>query len=131
MSSGRLTAGGACTALLISGALLVACGSDEGQPPAEADAPALASAAAITSDPYAIACGHVRNQQRWADVTRRATVAIANRERIKGLNSLQATQSTFYAMTELCRGRPASFQPAKAAVKAVESGEYRADLGTP
>ena len=116
---------------MISGALLVACGTDEGQPQAEADAPALASTAAITNDPYAIACGHVRNQQRWADVTRRATVAIANRERIKGLNTLQATQSTFYAMTELCKGRPAGFQPARAAVKAVESGEYRADLGTP
>ena len=54
-----------------------------------------------------------------------------NREPIKGLNTLQATQSTFYAMTELCKGRPAGFQPARAAVKAVESGEYRADLGTP
>ena len=128
MRTGKLTAGGAGTALLISGALLIACG-DEGQPRAEADAPALASAAAINSDPYAIACGHVRNQQRWAGVTRRATVAMANRERIPGLTTLQVTQSTFYGMTELCKGRPAGFQPAHAAVKGVESGEYRAGPG--
>ena len=56
MRTGKLTAGGAGTALLISGALLIACGGDEGQSKEEADAPALASAAAITSDPYAIAC---------------------------------------------------------------------------
>ena len=129
MRTGKLTAGGAGTALVISGALLIACGRDEGQPKEEADAPALASTAVITNDPYAIACGHVRNQQRWAEVTRRATVAMVNRERIKGLNTLQVTQSTFYGMTELCKGRPAGFQPAHAAVKGVESGEYRAGLG--
>jgi hypothetical protein len=60
------------------------------------------------SDPYALACGHVRDQQKWADVTRRATVAIADREQIRGLNRLQATQSLFFAMTELCKGRPPS-----------------------
>jgi hypothetical protein len=82
-------------------------------------------------DPYALACGHVRAQQKWADETRRATVAIGSHERIRGLNQLQATQSLFYAMTEICKGRPASFQPAETAARAVRAGKYRADLGTP
>jgi hypothetical protein len=130
MRSGSLTAGG-LGAVLVCAALLVACGGTDEEPQAERKVPKLASASVIDGDPYAIACGHVRDQQKWADVTRRATVAIGNRDRIPGLNSLQATQSVFYAMTELCEGRPASFEPAKPAVRAVRTGKYRADLGTP
>jgi hypothetical protein len=107
-----------------------ACG-DSDEPRAEPKAPKLAAARAIDGDPYALACGHVRDQQKWARVTRRATVAIADHEKFAPLNRLQATQSLFYAMTELCKGRPASYEPAQAAVSAVQRGEYRANLGTP
>jgi hypothetical protein len=113
----------------VSAVLLAACGSDNEEARTESTAPQLASAGAVDSDPYAIACGHVRDQGRWADVTRRATVAIADRERIARLNRLQATQSLFFAMTELCKGSPASREPARAAVQAVRQGKYRADLG--
>lgn len=111
-------------ALLAAAAMTTACGSDEEEAGA-ARGPALAPAAAIEQDPYAIECGHVRDQMRWARVTRRATVAIADRERIPKLNRLRATQSVFYAMTEVCKGQPASFQPAVAAVDGVRSGTYR------
>lgn len=131
MRSCRLTAGGLGGALVVCAALLAACGGGDEKARAERQAPKLASAAVIDGDPYAIACGHVRDQQKWADATRRATVAIAGRERIPRLNGLQATQSIFYAMTELCKERPASFEPAEAAVRAVRAGKYRADLGTP
>jgi hypothetical protein len=131
MRSDRLTASGLAAALAVSVALLGACGSDNDQPRAESKAPKLASAQALDADPYAIACGHVRDQQQWADVTRRATVAIGKRERFPGLNQLQATQSVFFAMTELCKRRPASYEPAKAAARAVRTGRYRADLGAP
>lgn len=127
----RLTAGGCGTGLVLCAALLGACGDDGGAARSERAAPKLVSAAVIERDPYAIACGHVRDQQTWADPTRTATVAIADRERIEGLNRLQATQSVFYAMTELCKGRPASFKPARVAVRAVRAGRYRADLGDP
>jgi hypothetical protein len=130
MRSARLTAGGLGTVLVVSAALVAACGSDgERQERPNAGEPARASV--IEADPYAIACGHVRDQQTWADVTRRATVAIGARERIPRLNQLQTTQSLFFAMTELCKGRPASYEPAKVAVEAVRSGRYRADLGSP
>jgi hypothetical protein len=122
---------GAGAVVTVSAVLLAACGEDETSAGAERKAPKLASVQTLDNDPYAIACGHVRNQQKWADATRRATVALADRERIPGLNRLQATQSLFYAMTELCKGRPASYEPAKAAVRAVRQGRYRADLGAP
>jgi hypothetical protein len=131
MRPNRASIGGAGAMLAVSAALLAACGEDETSAGSERKAPELASAQTLDNDPYAIACGHVRNQQNWADATRRVTVALADRERIPGLNRLQATQSLFYAMTELCKGRPASHEPAGAAVRAVRQGEYRADLGAP
>jgi hypothetical protein len=128
MRSNRLTLGGA---LAVCVGLLAACGGGNEEARGEPEATKLASAAVIEADPYAIGCGHVRDQQKWADVTRRATVAIADRERIAGLSGLQATQSIFFAMTELCKEQPAAYEPAKAAVRAVRQGKYRADLGTP
>jgi hypothetical protein len=130
MTSRSLTAGIAGLVVACA-ATLAACGGGDDAARAEPEVPKLASAAAIERDPYALACGHVRAQQKWADETRRATVAIGSRERIRGLNQLQATQSLFYAMTEICKGRPASFEPAESAVRAVRAGKYRADLGTP
>jgi uncharacterized lipoprotein YajG len=127
----RLTSGGLGAALAVSAVLLAACGGDNEEPRKTPKPPQLTSAGVIDSDPYAIACGHVRDQQKWADVTRRATVAIADRERIARLNRLQATQSLFLAMTELCKGSPASHEPARAAVQAVRQGKYRVDLSAP
>jgi hypothetical protein len=126
-----MTAVSALTALALTAALLSACGNKEEARPSEANKPELVSASVIENEPYAIACGHVRDQQKWASVTRHATVAISDREQIAGISRLQATQSIFYAMTELCKGRPASYQPAEAAVGGVRSGRYRADLGAP
>jgi hypothetical protein len=31
----------------------------------------------------------------------------------------------------VCKGRPSSYEPASAAVRAVRQGTYRVDLGTP
>jgi hypothetical protein len=132
MRSGRLRVGSVCAAAALAAAAPAACGGDD-DPNARAQAPTakLAPASVIETDPYALACGHVRDQQKWADVTRRATVAIADREPIRGLNRLQATQSLFFAMTELCKGRPPSYQPARAALRGVQEGQFVADLGAP
>jgi hypothetical protein len=129
MRTGRLTHGSLGAALAVCAALMAACGGDDKEARAVEKAPKLASAQVIDRDPDAIACGHVRDQQKWDNTTRRATVALGDRERIAGLNRLQATQSIFYAMTEVCKGRPATYEPANAAVRAVRQGKYRADLG--
>jgi uncharacterized protein HemX len=132
MRSDKRTTGVLAAALAVAAALLLgACGAGDGDARAERKAPKLASAQALEKDPYAIACGHVRDQQRWASETRRATVAIGDHERIPGLNRLQATQSVFFAMTEVCKGRAASYEPAELALQGVRQGKYRADLGRP
>jgi hypothetical protein len=122
MSSNRLPLGGV---LMVCVGLLTACGGGDSQARAERQAPKLASAAVIDGDPYAIACGHVRSQQKWAGVTRRATVAIADRERFRNLTPLLASQSLYYALTEVCRQEPESFKPAQAAVEGVRDGTFR------
>lgn len=110
---------------------VTACGDGETAPATTAKSPPLPSAATLARDPYSITCGHVRDQLKWADATRRATVAIADREPVRGLNRLRMTQSLFFGMTELCDGRPATHRPAHAAVSGVESGRYLADLSAP
>ena len=110
---------------------VTACGDGDTAPATAAKSPPLPSAATLARDPYAITCGHVRDQLKWADATRRATVAIADREPVRGLNRLRMTQSLFYGMTELCNGRPATHRPARAAVSGVESGRFVADLSAP
>ena len=119
-------------AVVLAAVLAGACGDEDDRAPSQAaKSPALASAATVDRDPYAIECGHVRDQQKWADVTRRATVAIADREPVRGLSRLRMTQSVFYAMSEICEGRPAAHRPAAAAVRGVADGTYVADLGAP
>jgi hypothetical protein len=55
-------------------------------------------------------------------------VALADDAKIRGLNRLQASQSIYYAITELCKSKPGSYQPAEDAIAGVRSGEFRAQL---
>jgi hypothetical protein len=121
----RLLRSPAALAALGAAALLLgACGQDNADAPVERAAK-LAPAGAIEADPYAITCGHVRDQLKWASVTRRATVAIADRERFRNLNRLLASQSLYYAMTEVCGQKSATFEPAHAAADGVRDGTFR------
>jgi hypothetical protein len=61
-------------------------------------------------------------------MTRVVQYALADDARIQGLNRLQASQSIYYAITELCKAKPGSYRPAKDAIAGVRSGEFRADL---
>jgi hypothetical protein len=118
-------------AFALSGTLLAGCGEDDPTPVAAAKPAPLTSAATVERDPYAITCGHVRDQSKWSSLTRGATVAIADREPVRGLTRLRMTQSLYYAMTEICKGQPATREPARAAVRDVGSGRYRVDLRAP
>jgi hypothetical protein len=124
MRSHTLAAAGVGVALAMA---VTACGDGD----TVAKAPSLPSAAAVAGDPFAITCGHVRDQLKWAEVTRRATVAIADRNPVADLTRLRTTQSLYFAMTEICDGQPAAYRPARAAVRGVQSGRYLADLSSP
>ena len=123
--SSHKTSATALAALCAAAALIGACGGEDTEVHAQPPAPKLAPAGAIEADPYAITCGHVRDQQRWAHVTRQATFAIADREQFRNLNRLRASQSLYYAMTEVCKQQPVTFEPAKAAADGVRDGTFR------
>lgn len=87
--------------------------------------------AQLEKDPYALRCSDIRDKVASADITRRVQYALADDAKVPGLTRLQSSQSIFYAITELCKGKPGSYEPAEDAIAAVRSGELRADLGTP
>ena len=111
----------ALAALVAAAALIGACGEKDSEAPAQPPAPA----SAIEADPYTITCGHVRDQQKWADITRQATIAIGEREQFRNLNRLRASQSLYYAMTEVCKQKSVTFEPAQAAADGVRDGTFQ------
>jgi len=125
----------AITALVACAALAAGCGDDDDSAPdAEPAANKVSLAqrhAQIEKDPYDLRCADIRDKIASASMTRVVQYALADDAQIPRLNRLQASQSIFYAITELCKAKPGSYQPATDAIAAVRSGEYRADLGTP
>src|SRR4051794_27113954 len=122
---GSIAALATLATLATAASLVGACGGEDNEAPAQPPAVKLAPVSAIEADPYAITCGHVRDQQKWASVTRQATFAIADRERFRDLNRLRASQSLYYAMTEVCKQKPVTFEPAQAAAEGVRDGTFR------
>ena len=84
--------------------------------------------AQLEKDPYALRCSDLRDKLAAADITRTVQVALADDAKIPGLNRLQASQSIYYAITELCKSKPGSYQPAEDAIAGVRSGEFRVQL---
>jgi hypothetical protein len=117
-------------------ALAAGCGDDDsdeaGAPNPTAQKVSLAERHALLErDPYALRCADIEDKVASADITRRVQYALADDAKIQGLNRLQSSQSIYYAITELCKDRPDSYQPADDAIAAVRRGELRADLGAP
>jgi hypothetical protein len=81
----------------------------------------------LTSHPYDITCGDERHVNRYG---KRTYFALADRAQIPGLNRLRSAHSIFFAVTEVCRGKPDSYRPAREAVAGVRSGRWRATLGS-
>lgn len=121
----------ACVAALVS-VVAIGCGDDSAEESSQ-DAPATKQVAKLDpdKDPYEVTCQDLSDPAASADLSRRATNALAAEAEISGLTQLQSSQSIYFAMTEICKSEPPEFTPAKAAVKAVKAGDYRADLGTP
>ena len=120
------------TGLALCAAIAAGCGEDEAvTQPARAAIDPAARQAELERDPYALRCADVRDKVESARMTRIVQYALADDAKIRGLNRLQSSQSIFYAITELCQERPDSYEPAKAAIAGVRSGEYRVDLESP
>jgi hypothetical protein len=108
------------------------CGDDDRQTTQSESKPKTVSVAErhalLKKDPYALRCSDLRDKLAAADITRTVQVALADDAKIRGLNRLQASQSIYYAITELCKSKPGSYQPAEDAIAGVRSGEFRAQL---
>jgi hypothetical protein len=112
-------------------AIVTGCGDDEtgAQNAREAKRVSVAERhAQLEKNPYDLRCADIRDEVRSARITRVVQYALADDAKIRGLNRLQASQSIYYAITELCKSKPGSYRPAKDAIAAVRSGELRADL---
>jgi hypothetical protein len=88
-----------------------------------------ARSAQLEKNPYALKCSDLSGDTvATARMTRVVQYALADDAKIRGLNRLQASQSIYFAITELCKPMPGSYRPAKDAIAAVRSGELRAEL---
>jgi hypothetical protein len=120
------------TGLAICAAFATGCGDDEAEVQAAKPTVTIAERQAqLDRDPYDLRCADLADKVASADMTRRVQYALADDAKIPDLNRLRASQSIFFAITEICKGKPGSFKPAEAAIAGVRSGEYVADLGTP
>jgi hypothetical protein len=121
------------TGLVVSAAVAAGCGDDTSQERA-AKAPAVTLAerqVQLEQDPYDLACADLADKVASARMTRRAQYALADDARIPGMSRLRASQSIYFAITEICKGKPASYKPARPAIASVRSGEFVADLDSP
>jgi hypothetical protein len=121
------------TGLVLCAAVGAGCGEDAPEERA-AKKPTVTLAerqAQLDQDPYDLRCVDLADKVASADMTRRVQYALADDAKIPGLNRLRASQSIFFAITEICKEKPASYKPARPAIAGVRSGEFVADLGTP
>jgi hypothetical protein len=117
-----------------SAALVAGCGGDDSDSAANSEPKAQPKVVDVAerrtqleSDPYDVRCSDIRDEHSTRN-TRMVQNALAADVKVSELNQLQASQSVYYALTELCKSKPDSYRPAEDAVAGVRSGKYRAEL---
>jgi hypothetical protein len=113
-----------------------ACDNDE-----ERDVPGALQpdhARAVERNPYLVTCGDLARQTQHPDAARlviHAEFALAQdpalRKRVAKETLNRTGRSVYYALTEVCKGRDPSFEPARLAVEAVRQGKYLAARNRP
>ena len=121
------------TGLVLCAAVATGCGEEES---AAVKAPEpvvdfVERQAELEQDPYDLRCADLADKVASAEMTRRVQYALADDAKIPKLNRLRASQSIYFAITEVCKGKPGSFKPARPAIAGVRRGEFVADLGSP
>jgi hypothetical protein len=92
----------------------------------------------VARDPYLVTCADIAAQPRSPEASRlviQAEFALAQVPELRGVvarETLNRTgRSVYFGLTEECKGRPPSFEPAEPAVAGVLSGKYRAARNRP
>ena len=119
--------------LVLCAAVATGCGeaAPEKQAAKEPSVTLAERQAQLDQDPYDLRCADLADKVASARMTRRVQYALADDAAIPGLDRLRASQSIFFAITEVCKGKPGSYKPARPAISGVRSGEFVADLATP
>ena len=122
--------------LMAGSAIAAGCGDDETEPRSQAKSEPKAQSQVVDvaerrtqleKDPYAVRCSDIRDERSTRN-TRMVQHALAADVKVSGLGELAVSQSIYYALTEVCKSKPGSFEPAKDAIAGVKSGKYRAEL---
>jgi hypothetical protein len=92
----------------------------------------------VARNPYLVTCADLAAQPKSPEASRlviQAEFALAQvpelREVVAKETLNRTGRSVYYGLVEECKGRPPSFEPAKAAVAGVLSGKYRAAQNRP
>ena len=92
----------------------------------------------VARNPYLVSCADLAAQPRSPEASRlviQAEFALAQVPELRKVvakETLNRTgRSVYFGLTEECRGRSPSFEPAKTAVAGVLSGKYRAARNRP
>jgi hypothetical protein len=128
--------------LLVIGLALAAAGcgdDDEGQRPERvAGTPEPAHVRAVDRDPFKLTCRDLARQTlhpESAKLVIRAEFALAQvpaLQEIVARETLNRTgRSVYFGLTQVCKGRPPSFEPAKLAIAGVLDGKYLAARNRP
>jgi hypothetical protein len=88
-------------------------------------------AAEVERNPYALTCGDIAAQSA-SSTSQRLVIGVefaladepALRERVDAMTENRVGRSIYWAMTEVCKGKDATFTPGEQAVEAVRQGEY-------
>ena len=115
--------------LLIALAAVAGCGEDDGPPVRYTPEPG--HAAAVERDPYQLTCGDIASQSR-SSTSQRLVIGVeyaladepALRRRVEAMTENRVGRSIYWAMTEACKGKDASYRPGREAVEAVRQGRY-------
>jgi hypothetical protein len=85
----------------------------------------------VASDPYTLTCGDLARQHEHSDAQKlviAAEFALARdpalEKHVARMTENRVGRSVYWALTEVCKGRPPSFEPARPAVEAVRQGRY-------
>ena len=103
---------------------LAGCGAAEQPPPAQVNYEQRLDL--LTNHPYEFTCGDERHVNRFG---KRTYFALADSERFANMSRLRAATSIFFAVQEVCKGKPDAYKPIPEAVKDVREGVYASTQG--
>jgi hypothetical protein len=135
-----MTRRGICLLLAVA-AFVAGCGDDDddgGDQSRVSGTPQPSHVKEVERNPYALTCRDLARQTlhpESAKLVIRAEFALAQvpefRKVVAKETLNRAGRSVYFALTDICKGRPPSFKPARLAIQGVLEGKYRAARNRP